>query len=172
MKRINDEVFYADKELITVDWKLIADLKEKANQTVRRRSRLCVHKDEKDAVHEMFIVHTPETYVPPHKHINKAESFHVVEGTADVVLFDSQGDVTAVISMGDYLSGKTFYYRISNVQYHTVIITSDVFVFHEGTKGPFNREETVLADWAPDGKDRQTAQDYLTELKKKILRFV
>lgn len=111
---------------------------------------MCTHRNTEDLLHEMFIVHARDTYIRPHKHLGKPESFHVIEGTVDVIVFEEDGSVRAVIKMGEYLSGRPFYYRISDPLYHTLIIRSDVLVFHETTSGPFNRADTIFAPWAPE----------------------
>ena len=47
----------------------------------------------------MFIFHRKGTYVRHHKHLSKAESFHLVEGEADILLFDEQGNLNKVINL-------------------------------------------------------------------------
>ena len=51
--------------------------------------------------------------------------------------------------MGDYSSGKTFYYRIPADTFHTQLFTKDTF-FHEVTEGPFNRDETTNVTSVPN----------------------
>src|SRR2546428_13766383 len=112
----------------------------------------------------MLIVHTFNTYVRPHKHVGKSESFHVIEGDVDVVIFADDGQVSDVIEMGSFQSGRPFFYRIADPLYHTLLIRSPVLVFHETTSGPFKREETVFAAWAPDDSQREAVDRYLTGL--------
>ena len=131
----------------------VASLTAAAGETSRHRMRLCAHRDVLDRVHEMLIVHERGAYVRPHKHIAKSESFHVIDGRAEVVIFSDAGVPTEVISIGDYASGQTFFYRIDLPLFHSVLIRSEVLVFHETTRGPFDRAETVFADWAPDEGD-------------------
>jgi cupin fold WbuC family metalloprotein len=144
------EVLYATERIVTVDARGIAELKRAAAGNPRRRIRLCAHAGVDDRLHEMLIVHTRDTYVRPHKHIGKSESFHVIEGEVDVVIFDDDGDVTEVIQMGTIASGRPFFYRIATPLFHTLLIRSAELVFHETTNGPFNRADTVFAPWAPD----------------------
>lgn len=161
----NEEVLFANEIIVKVDVQDIELLKEKAKHNQRKRIRLCTHKDVEDKLHEMLIVHTKETYVRPHKHLNKSESFHIIEGLVDVVIFDENGNVTEVIQMGDYASGRRFYYRISDAYYHTLLIRSDVLVFHETTNGPFRRSETVFAPWAPEEKDSLAKEKFIKQLE-------
>jgi cupin fold WbuC family metalloprotein len=166
-RKENEEVFYTQSDLTTVGPAEILLIKEQALLSPRKRARLCLHRAPEDPLHEMLIVHTCDTYVRPHKHRNKSESFHIIEGAAAVILFNDNGKPGKIISMGDHASGRVFYYRLAESVYHTLVIISDVLIFHESTNGPFRREETLFAPWSPDGSDPCAAkeyQDYLTSL--------
>jgi cupin fold WbuC family metalloprotein len=143
-----------------------------SNDNERKRIRLCTHKDVDDEVHEMLIVHAKDTYVRPHKHVNKIESFHVIEGKVDIVLFKEDGGIMDAVQMGDYLSGYDFYHRISFPYYHTLIIRSDVLVFHETTNGPFKRTDTIFPVWAPDEKDFSGQKEFMSNLIMQVDSFV
>lgn len=160
----NEEVLFTLDTITEVNINDIELLKTKAVENTRRRIRLCAHLSVEDTLHEMLIVHTKGTYVRPHKHLNKTESFHIIEGGLKVVVFDDDGEVTKIITMSDYSSGSTFYYRLSESLYHTVIPTTDYVVFHETTHGPFNRQDTLFAPWSPDEYDQQAAMIYLQKL--------
>jgi cupin fold WbuC family metalloprotein len=134
----------------------------------RGRMRILTHRDTGDQVQEMLIAFRRGVYMPPHKHIDKSESFHVVEGSLDVVVFADNGEVLEVIPMGDYHSGKVFFYRIADPLYHTLVVRSDVVVFHETSGGPFSREANVYASWAPDERDTSAAEQYLVELEGQL----
>jgi len=51
-----------------------------------------------------LIVLSGNTYIRPHKHLAKSESFHVIEGLVDIVILDDQGAITEVIQLGDFQS--------------------------------------------------------------------
>ena len=159
--KINEEVLYATDNVVRIESSDIEELKQKARQNPRRRIRICVHKDLDDSIHEMLIVHEKSCYVHPHKHIGKTESFHIIEGTVDIILFDEGGQINEIIPMGDYASGRKFFYRLPPSRYHTLIIQSDVLVFHEITNGPFKLEDTVWASWAPLETDVDEVSRYM-----------
>ena len=57
--------------------------------------------------------------------------------------------VTQKIELGNYISGKEFYYRMSSNTYHMLLVRSETFVFHEATEGPFIKNDTIFPEWAP-----------------------
>jgi len=164
----SSEVLYAADAVVTIDAAGVAQLKRDGEQNARRRIRLCAHRSIDDPVHEMLIVHTNDTYVRPHKHLSKSESFHVVEGAVDVVIFDDGGSVTDVIEMASFHSGHPFFYRIADPLFHTLLIRSPILVFHETTTGPFRREDTVLAPWAPMDSDSEAIGLFLSDLRQTV----
>jgi cupin fold WbuC family metalloprotein len=168
IKQYNNEVLYADNGIVKVCRQDIDRLKEMSNDNERKRIRLCTHNDVDDEVHEMLIVHSKDTYVRPHKHLNKIESFHIIEGLVDVVLFDEEGHLTEVINMGGYDSGRAFYYRICEPLYHSLLIKSEVLVFHEVTSGPFKRTDTIFPVWAPEEKDFSGQKRFMKKMTVQV----
>ena len=163
------EVLYADERIVTVDAATIAEMKRGAEHNERRRIRLCAHRGVDDRLHEMLIVHAIGTYVRPHKHVGKSESFHVIEGEVDVVIFDEHGAVADVIQMGPFQSGRPFFYRIADPLFHTLLIRTPVLVFHETTAGPFKRAETVYAPWAPADAELDEVDRFLRRLTEIVV---
>lgn len=142
----------------------IEQIKAKALQNERKRIRINMHHSMDSGVHEMIIVHCFNNYVRPHKHTNKTESFHIIEGELDVVLFDDDGKVIKVIQMGPMGSGKHFCYRTVENKWHTVIPKTETVVFHETTNGPFIQDGTIQASWAPADTDPLAGNNYLKTL--------
>ena len=167
-RTINEEVLYTDERLVTVGSRDIEELKDLATRNRRKRIRLCAHRDVDDKVHEMLIVHAKDAYVRPHKHLTKSESFHIIEGTADVVIFDEEGTATDLVKMGDHSSPWSFYYRISEPYYHTVLIRSDFLVFHETATGPFIRSDSVMAPWSPEEDDVRAVAEFSARLDRAV----
>ena len=143
------EVLHATGGVVRVSARDVADVVTRAAHSPRKRARLCAHPSPDDALHEMLICLARETYVRPHRHAGKSESFHIIEGELDVVLFDDAGAITDVIQMGPYHSGKVFFYRLMVPAFHTVIVNTPHAIFHETTNGPFDLTDTEFAPWAP-----------------------
>ena len=161
----NEEVLYTKDDITQISLSDINILIEMAKRTNRKRIRICAHPSSKNAVHDMLIVHFRDTYVRPHKHLNKDETFHLIQGNLDIIIFNDDGTVNRKINMGEYESGDTFFYRMSKSYFHTVIPTSDVVVFHETTKGPFNLNETIFPNWAPNENEQKEIDLFYDKIK-------
>ena len=161
---VNEEVLYTLDSITKINKGDLEFLKAKAASNHRKRIRLCVHPDVEDGLHEMLIIHTKGNYVRPHKHTNKSESFHIIEGELKVIIFDEKGTVLEILKMGSFRTEKTFFFRISENHYHTIIITSDCAVIHETTNGPFKKEETIFAPWAPEEDDYDSQGKFFNKL--------
>jgi cupin fold WbuC family metalloprotein len=166
-RRLNDEVLFADEAVVSIGPREIVLVKELAEASERRRARLCLHRAESDPVHEMLIALRVDGYVRPHKHVGRGESFHVVEGAADVVLFDDVGRVVERVRMAAEGDGARIY-RLNESRFHTVLVRTPVVVVHETTAGPFDRGDTVFASWAPAEGDAAAVAHYLADLNARL----
>ncbi len=143
-------VFYSTDHVAEVGEDWYATLKRYAYEANQKRARLCLHHSAEDPLHEMIIVFHRDTLVRPHRHRKKSESFHVIFGELDIILFDEDGNPTRLISMGERGSGKTQIYRLSSPIWHSVFVRTEYAAIHEVTNGPFRAEESEFAPWAPD----------------------
>src|ERR1700760_3160539 len=84
-------------EVQVISHALFDEVAEQAAASPRRRMNYNFHAGPGDNPHRLLNVLLAGTYIQPHRHLNppKAESFLVLEGAADVFVFDDGGAVTA-----------------------------------------------------------------------------
>ena len=150
---IGEGIYQSEERIVKLSNEDIRFIKNAAHNTPRKRARICTHQSNENDLHEMIIAICSDSYIHPHRHIGKSESFHIIEGRVDVVVFSDDGKIMEIVELGDQSTGSNFYYRLSNSYYHTLLIYSDMLVVHEVTNGPFSREETELAPFAPSEDD-------------------
>lgn len=160
-------VFMANGPIACVSKDDIEIIKKDACSTPLRRSRICLHQDNADPVHEMIIALCHDSYIPPHSHEGKSESFHIIEGQADICFFDESGTMTDTVILGAN-SPQGFYYRLSSPLYHTVLSHGPMLVFHETTSGPFSPESNRIAPFAPPAANALQVQDYMQMLREQL----
>jgi cupin fold WbuC family metalloprotein len=171
LHKVNDEVFIALDSIVKIGKRELAFLEKQAATNQRKRARICAHKTNDDVLHEMLIAISTKSYIHPHKHVGKSESFYIVDGVVDVVAFDDLGEIVEIIELGDVRSGRNFYYRLPESIFHTLLIRTDFLVVHEVTNGPFLRERTVLADFAPPENQVHQAEAYIRRVTERAAAF-
>ncbi|MFL6244852.1 MAG: WbuC family cupin fold metalloprotein [Thermoanaerobaculia bacterium] len=161
---ISDEVLVATDEVVRLDARAIDLVRDRASRVSRGRARICMHKSATDSLHEMLIAITATSYIRPHRHHARAESFHLVEGAADVVLLRDDGEIDDVVPLS---ATANFYYRLDTPRYHTLVVRTEIVVVHEITLGPFVPEESNGAPFAPAEGD-PAAVMYKEELARRV----
>lgn len=169
--RMTEEMCRAKPGVVSLKRSDLSYLKSEVYKTARKRIRLCTHTHDEAKLHEMFVVYTDATYVRPNLHLGKDESLHILEGEADFVFFDDKGKVIEVVRLGDQSSNKNFFVRVPQGIFHTIIMRSQHLVIHEATPGPFNRQDTVWAPWAPLDSDLAAVAQFQHRLENQILSF-
>ena len=167
--RESDDVLYLGSSLKTINSTDIDHITEIAKRNSKRRARICAHRIKSENLHDMLIVLCNDTYVRPHKHIEKSETFHVIKGCMKIVIFEEDGTIKDVIKLGDYSSKTGFFYRLDGDRYHTVIPLSEVVVFHESTTGPFRRENTIYAEWSPEEGDSTDHKQFMNWIGSSLI---
>ncbi len=170
-KKINDQVFYTKSTITSISHDEISFLKLNADKSVKKRIRICTHLNEKDNLQEMFVALSKKTYIRPHRHHNKSESLHVIYGSADVIFFDDNGNINKIISLSKDSPNSFFYYRVDKPIYHTFVIKSDCFIFHETTQGPFKKIDTEYAPWSPKENENDKIIIFNAQIKQKMEYF-
>jgi cupin fold WbuC family metalloprotein len=157
-------IFLRGLDIIEVTEKELQDLKDTAVRAPLKRARLCLHDDHDDPVQEMVIAFHRTSYCRPHRHLNKSESFHVIEGQLGIWFFDDDGNVKRQVTMGEAGSGLTRVYRLARDWWHTVVPLSEITIIHETTTGPFKHGGTEYPKWAPEDHDHEGIRQFLDRL--------
>jgi cupin fold WbuC family metalloprotein len=163
--QVSEEILYPIKaDVVSISKKEVKQLIKESESTLRKRMRFCNHQSPSDGLHEMLIVHEKGTYVRPHKHLGRSESFHIIQGRTDVIVYEDNGKIREVVQMGDFNSEYNFYYRLNESLFHTMIIYSDHLVFQETTSGPFDPGKTEFAPWSPLPENLDSVEEFMKKI--------
>jgi len=152
--------------------KLIAgDLFEKvaglAETSPRRRMNFNFHQAPEDNAHRLLNVLLAGAYVRPHRHTTplKSETFLVLEGQVDAILFDDQGRITARYPLGaETPAGHVWGVDIPEGAWHTIVPRTARAVCFEVKPGPWDpATDKEWATWAP-AEDSPAAAEYCRKL--------
>jgi cupin fold WbuC family metalloprotein len=161
LHQTGDGVFAAPGPIVTLSSRATGQLTAALAQSTKGRTRICAHPGPEDPVHEMIIVLARGSYIQPHRHRDKSESFHIIEGELDIIVFDENGNATQTIPMGPYGGNRAFFYRMNASLFHTVIVRTPHVIFHETTTGPFRAGDADFAPWAPKPEDAAAVATFL-----------
>lgn len=167
-KQVEPDVFYTASSPVSATADDLRMIENHARNSSRGRARLCAHPDAQDGLHEMLICLMRHCYVRPHRH-SKVESALILSGECDLVLFDEQGKVVDLRSLGPFGSGRPFFVRLGQPTFHTYLIRTESLLFLETTPGPFDRNQTEYAEWAPDEKG--SVDRFLQDLERRVAKW-
>ena len=140
---------------------------EKAAGSARLRMNHDFHSGPADNPHRFLNVLLRGTYVQPHRHGRppKSESFLVLEGAADVIIFDDSGAIELRYRLGAETSeGRLWGADLPAGVWHTVLPRTERVVCFEVKPGPWDpANDKEFAAWAPAEGDPDAAR-YCAEL--------
>lgn len=153
-------VFKNQSEIFILTDESLNNLKISALNSPIHRARINIHRSDDAKVHEMIIAITKECIFQPHRHIEKSESFHMIEGELLIMLFNDAGHLYDLIflcathsDINKTLSCKKgYYYRLDSSQWHSILPLSNYVIFHETTSGPFIQGQHKFLHFCPTEK--------------------
>lgn len=149
-KKIVDGVWQNLERFPHISYHGLQDYVKAIHQSPTKRARICMHDNTDDRMQEMFIAFDGASYVRPSHHVNRDESFHMIDGAGKYIFFDEYGAQIDDVRLGNYESDLPFYCRIPGNLNHSLVLYSDHAVAHEVCTGPFDKSSTLFPSWSPD----------------------
>jgi len=113
----------------------------------RKRHRYCFHQNPEVDLHDIVICYDSTSYIPPNKHIGKAESLLVIDGELDFFLFNDNGRVYDYRRLSTFNSLCPFYLRVPPNTWHGLrAVGTRPCIIKETISGPY---ESSSLQWAP-----------------------
>jgi len=132
-----------------------------ASESPRRRMNYNLHSGPDDNPHRFLNVLLHGTYIRPHRHLDppKPETFLVLEGAADVIVFDDDGAIRVRYSLGqESAQGRLWGVDLPSGVWHTILARTARVVCFEVKPGPWDpSRDKEFAEWAPAEGDPAVA---------------
>ena len=142
LKKKNNHVYYAQDYPFLFQWNDINKLIELAREKSVHKLRVCLHKEDKAMVHEMIIMLLKPQRINPHKQEKTTISYHVLEGTAELKLYNDNGKVKYSMNLSSRKSGIQ-HVRLEANKFRSIRSISNSFVYLEIANGPFRDSDTI-----------------------------
>jgi cupin fold WbuC family metalloprotein len=134
----------------------------------RRRVIQPLHRSEGATLHRMFNAVQPDSYIPPHRHLDppKAESWIVLRGALAFFTFDDQGAIVECLEIR--AGGEIFGVDLEPGVYHTFFALEPDTVVYEVKDGPYAAAtDKAFPEWAPR-EGTAEASGYLSMLVREF----
>lgn len=135
------------------------------------QAQINLHTGDDDPLQEMLVAFRRTSYIRPQKPSGKGEVIHIIEGQADVVVFNDDGAVTEVISLDASGAAGGLTCRMPASAYHMLLVHSDVLIVHKVATAPSIAGESVPAGFSPDAADREGGAAFLEAVRRDVAAF-
>ncbi|MBK7028836.1 MAG: WbuC family cupin fold metalloprotein [Bacteroidales bacterium] len=134
--------------MIKITTTLLDEVSSKAKSSHRLRMNYNFHPELSDPVQRLLNALEPWTYIRPHRHENKEESFVILRGTILAVTFNNDGTIRDHAILSSDLG--TYGVEFEEGCYHMLTALEANSVVYEIKEGPFiPHSEGSSAHWAP-----------------------
>jgi cupin fold WbuC family metalloprotein len=152
-------------KLITKE--LLDNLTAQAQSSPRGRMNYNLHESMEAPIHRLLNALEPDTYLPPHRHPDKEETYLVIRGSLLAFFFDNDGNVTERVKLCP--AEGSYGLEIPANTWHSIISLetgTTIFELKSGPYRPLAAEDT--ATWAPAPTDREGIDDF----RKRLLSYI
>lgn len=134
-----------------------------AKESPRLRMNYNLHASMDAPIHRLLNALEPETYLPPHRHGDKEETYLVLRGSLMAFFYDDAGNVTEKVRLNP-LEGK-YGLEIPPKTWHSIVVLESGTVIFEIKKGPYQPlPPEDLASWAPQASDKEGAKAFMKRM--------
>lgn len=148
-------------KLITEE--LLNEVTSQAKVNPRLRMNYNFHTSMEEPIHRMLNALETGTYLPPHRHRDKEETYLLLRGSMWVFFYDELGNVTdkALLNPSEGKYGL----EIPSGTWHNIVALESGTVIFEIKKGPyFPLSPEDIASWAPAPSDVKGAEVFMNKI--------
>lgn len=150
-------------KLITEE--LLDMVTSQAKENPRLRMNYNFHESMDASVHRLLNALEPGTYLPPHRHADKEETYLVLRGSLLAFYYDDAGNVIEKVCLNP-LEGK-YGLDIPPCTWHSIVVLEPGTVIFEIKKGPYQPlPQEDLAAWAPLASDEEGVKTFLKRMQE------
>lgn len=127
--------------------------------------RVCLHENSKSRHHDMIILQQKKNFYPPHKHLRKGETYHIIKGSMVCILFSNSGKILRTCKLK-----KDDIFRTPVNKFHTMFPLSKFVIYHESKTGPFlKKKDSIFSEWS---KKLTKDKTHINQFKKRVINLL
>lgn len=134
-----------------------------AKESPRLRMNYNLHESMDEPIHRLLNALEPRTYLPPHRHRDKVETYLVLRGSLLAFFFDDEGNVTEKACLSP--DKGSYGLEIPAGTWHGIVVLEPGTIIFEVKSGPYQPLASEdLGSWAPSAQDAEAAAAYIKHL--------
>ena len=116
----------------------------------RKRHRICFHQNTEVELHDIIIEYDKSSYIPPNKHVGKAETICLLQGKLNLFIFSDNGNCIEAIRLEAGSDIFPFLIRMPPNTWHGLqVASSEPCIVKETISGPYSRLSLMWGEFAP-----------------------
>ena len=162
-KKAKSKSFFFTKESKTFNGKYVKFLINFFKKT-KKDVRICLHTSKKSNHHDMIILQKKNNFYPPHKHLRKGETYHIIKGSMVCILFNDVGKIIKICKLK-----KNEIFRTPLNVYHTMSPVSQYVIYHESKSGPFLKKgDSIFPIWIKNTSKKKILIEKIKNIVKRV----
>ena len=134
-----------------------------AQENSRLRMNYNFHESLDAPIHRLLNALEPGTYLPPHRHSDKEETYVVLRGSLWTFFYDDSGNVTEKVCLNP--AAGTYGVEIPVGTWHSIVVLETGTVIFEIKSGPYQPlPPEDIAPWAPAPSDTEGVAEYIKRM--------
>jgi len=142
---------------------LLDGVTREAQENPRLRMNYNLHESLDAPIHRLLNALEPGTYLPPHRHADKEETYVVLRGSLLTFFYDDLGNITEKVCLNP--SAGIYGVEIPLGTWHSIIALEAGTVIFEIKSGPYKPlPPEDIALWAPAPSDLEGAAIFMKRM--------
>lgn len=142
---------------------LLDNITSEATVNARLRMNYNLHESLDAPIHRLLNALEPGTYLPPHRHVDKEETYVVLRGSLLTFLYDDSGNIIEKVCLSP--SAGAYGIEIPPGTWHNIISLESGTVILEIKGGPYlPLSPEDVASWAPAPSDTEEVAIYMKKM--------
>ena len=148
---------------LLISEELLDSVSHEARESSRLRMNYNFHESLDSPIHRLLNALEPGTYLPPHRHTDKEETYVVLRGSLLTFFYDDLGNVIEKVNLNP--SAGVYGVEIPSGTWHSIIALEPGTVIFEIKSGPYKPlPPEDIAPWAPAPSDLEGAAVFMKRM--------
>ena len=126
-----------------IDNNFLDNLQQQAKESNRKRAAYCFHDSPQSNAQRLLNALEPDTNIPIHHHLTKAETYFIIRGQIEVFFYDDEGHIIQKYSLNPNDGNKGLHIPKGIWHSLNVLESSIIFEVNDGPYTPITDDDIL-----------------------------